>query len=109
MFFALIWTKLKLICKKYWILLVSVLVGVLSLLAWVFLRPVKKAPPAVVVIKDKREEVHRQLAEVEAQAAIEIGRAQGREEEVIQQVEEIRQEPSSRKRRERLAALAARR
>jgi len=102
----LIWTKIKLVLKKYWIFFVSGLLAVLSVLAWVFMRPSKK--PIHIVVKDKREETHRKLAEAEAKAAIEIGRAQGREEAVQIEVENIRQEPDSRKRRERLAALLAR-
>jgi hypothetical protein len=108
MAFALIWSKLKLFLKKYWILFVSGILGVLSLLAWLLTRPSKKTKPVKVVVEDKVEETHRKIAEVEAETAIEIGRAQGKEEAVKEEVEEIRREPSSRKRRERLAALMAR-
>ena len=103
----LAWSKIKLFFKKYWIIVVGGLVGILSLIVWFFFAN-KKDKPRVVVVKDKREETQRRLAEAEAKAAVEIGRAQGREEAVKQEVEEIQREPDSRKRRERLAALLAR-
>ena len=106
-FILLAWSKIKLFFKKYWIIIVGGLLGVLSFLAW-FLFGNKKENPRVVVVKDKREETQRKLAEAEAKAAIEIGRAQGREEAVKQEVESIQREPDSRRRRERLAALLAR-
>ena len=104
---TVIWTKIKLFLKKYWILCVSVLVGIFSFLAFLATRPGKKKPLRIIV-NDKVEETHRKLAEVEADAAIEIGKAQGREEAVQQEITNIKQEPSSKKRRERIAALLAR-
>lgn len=106
-FILLAWSKVKLVFKKYWVIIVGGLLGFLSLLSW-FLFENKKEKPRVVVVKDKKEETQRRLAEVEAKAAVEIGRAQGQEESVKQEVEEIQREPDSRKRRERLAALLAR-
>ena len=105
----LLWTKVKLFFKKYWIILVSTIVGILSLILGIFIATKRNSnTPKVIIAENKKEEVQRQIAEVEAKAAIEIGRAQGREEAVIQEVQAIAQEPDSRKRRERLAALLAR-
>lgn len=103
----IIWTKIKLFLKKYWIICVSILLGLFSFLAFLVSRPTKKQPVRIVV-DNKVEETHRKLAEVEAKAVIEIGKAQGREEVVTQEIEHIKQEPSSQKRRERIAALLAR-
>lgn len=87
--------------KEKWYLIVGALIA-LALLAWCILR--KKEDK--VLVDKVGEALQKKLADVRVEAALEIGRAQGREAEVKEEVKQITEMPAE-TREERLKQLQA--